>query len=321
MGKNNTSAGRTSKKKSKNKWIIIGVIAVMLIGVVRTGGKRDDSKNNNASGETQSEGSIEDKSNDLSIGDSVKIDGITVSVDSINSGESSLGLPTFEVHITYKNNSGKGLSITPYDWCTILHTGSDKAHVGGDASFNLQTVKDGEEWSGIVSLWNEDEPEKIKFESSSLSKSATWLLPENTEESTIEMTTEEAVEHRSGENFVGISNKKLLRDEIKIDIQDYVRNDSTENWRLGRTSNIFNIEEYALDYYKTYFKDDNEVHAIVNFTTETTSCITCLSDYYIDVTIHEYVDKEEHDANILFSGDVINEYFIYLDNGDIEKVR
>lgn len=129
----------------------------------------------------------------------------------------------------------------------------------------------------------------------------------------------EPIEHRDGMN--GISNKILSDDNIRIDFENSVRNDKTGNWKLVRTSDIFNIEEYALDYYKTYFKDNNEVHAIVNFTTETTSCVTCLSDYYIDVTIHEYVDKEEHDANVLFSGDVINEYFIYIDNGDIEKVR
>ena len=40
----------------------------------------------------------------------------------------------------------------------------------------------------------------------------------------------------------------------------------------------------------------------------------------ISVTIHEYVDKEEHDANKLFSGMVLGDYWIYLDNGDIEKI-
>lgn len=36
---------------------------------------------------------------------------------------------------------------------------------------------------------------------------------------------------------------------------------------------------------------------------------------------HEYVDKEEHDAKIMSSGMVLSEYYIYLDNGDIEKIQ
>ena len=41
----------------------------------------------------------------------------------------------------------------------------------------------------------------------------------------------------------------------------------------------------------------------------------------ISVTIHEYVKKEEHDANKLFGGMVLGEYIIYMDNGDIEKIQ
>lgn len=41
----------------------------------------------------------------------------------------------------------------------------------------------------------------------------------------------------------------------------------------------------------------------------------------LDVTIYEYVDKEEHDAKKLFSGMLLTEYFVYIDNGDIEEVQ
>lgn len=40
----------------------------------------------------------------------------------------------------------------------------------------------------------------------------------------------------------------------------------------------------------------------------------------LSVTIHEYVDDEEHDASVLGSGMVLGEYFVYLDNGDIENL-
>ena len=38
------------------------------------------------------------------------------------------------------------------------------------------------------------------------------------------------------------------------------------------------------------------------------------------VSVYEYVDGEEHDAKIMFSGMHLSDYMIYIDNGDIEKV-
>lgn len=127
----------------------------------------------------------EDQLKDLAIGESVTIKGITVTVNSVTDTKTSTGLPAYEVSVTYYNHSGSLLTITPYDWTTVLHTGSDKAYVGGDVSFNLDNLSDGEEWTGIVTLWNDDNTEKIKFESSSINMlegkklSATWILPNN----------------------------------------------------------------------------------------------------------------------------------------------
>lgn len=39
----------------------------------------------------------------------------------------------------------------------------------------------------------------------------------------------------------------------------------------------------------------------------------------LDVTIYEYVDKEEHDAKILYTGNLLKEYFIYTDNEILKK--
>lgn len=41
---------------------------------------------------------------------------------------------------------------------------------------------------------------------------------------------------------------------------------------------------------------------------------------YLSVKVHEYVEKEELDANKLGSGMVLGEYNIYKDNGDIVKI-
>lgn len=137
---------------------------------------------------------------DRNISDSVTINGVTVTVSSVTDVQTSTGSDAYEVSITYRNNSGKSLTINPYDWSTVLHNGSDKAHVGGNCSFHLDNIPDGEEWTGVVTLWKDDDTEKIKFESSDLNflqddkKSATWIIvseEEITEPETEEVTTEE----------------------------------------------------------------------------------------------------------------------------------
>ena len=164
-------------------WFVGGIIA----GIGRKKDKTDDSTSNSSNEvvtvEDKEEDTPEDQLDDLAIGDSVTIKGVTVTVNSVSDTETSSGKPAYEVSVTYSNHSGKMVSITPYDWSTVLHTGSDKAHVGGDVSFHLENISDGEEWTGIVTLWNTDNAEKIKFESSDLNfledkkLSATWLLP------------------------------------------------------------------------------------------------------------------------------------------------
>ena len=120
------------------------------------------------------------------------------------------------------------------------------------------------------------------------------------------------------ENIIGTSNKDFKK--ISTSKPTKVRNDTTGNWRLSKITTTDDILEYAKSYYDNNFTSDDEIHAIVNFTLNTTTCVSTLFDNIISVTIHEYVDKEEHDANKLFSGMVLGDYWIYLDNGDIEKI-
>lgn len=99
-----------------------------------------------------------------------------------------------------------------------------------------------------------------------------------------------------------------------------VKNDVTGRWRYtGITEAGIDISEYALDYYKKYFKSDDEVHAVINFSDKTTTRFNCFGNtLFVDVL--KYVDKEERDADLLFSGDYLRGYIIYTDNGDIEPV-
>lgn len=120
------------------------------------------------------------------------------------------------------------------------------------------------------------------------------------------------------ENIIGTSNKDFKK--ISTSKPTKVRNDTTGNWKLSKIATTDDILEYAKSYYDNNFTSDDEIHAIVNFTLNTTTCVSTLFDNIISVTIHEYVDKEEHDANKLFSGMVLGYYWIYLDNGDIEKI-
>lgn len=179
MSESKNSADKTPVYKKWWFWVII-VVVILGLGGLASGSRSSNQENDDT---IVIEDTPEDQLSDLEVGESATIKGVTVTVNSITDGEPALlgTTPTYEVKVTYKNNSGKLLSITPYDWTTVLHNGSDKAHVGGDGSFNLENINDGEEWTGIVTLWGDGEPEKIKFESSSLNlsgdkKKATWLI-------------------------------------------------------------------------------------------------------------------------------------------------
>lgn len=118
---------------------------------------------------------------------------------------------------------------------------------------------------------------------------------------------------------IGISNKDFISlDKSK---PSDVINDTTGNWKLSKIATTDNILEYVSSYYKANFSNDKEIHGIINFKLKTTTKVSKLSHNILAVTIHQYVDKEEDDAKKLFTGMVLGEYWIYLDNGDIQKIR
>lgn len=139
-----------------------------------------------------------------------------------------------------------------------------------------------------------------------------------TEQTETEKQTEETVEHRTGDNIVGISDKDMT--EVYSTKYDSVRNDVTEKWKcLVIAENNFDITEYALSCYKNYFDSDETILAVINLTTKTSASIRKVAGN-LYVSQYEYVDGEEHDAKIMFSGTHLLDYIVYIDNGDIEKV-
>lgn len=129
--------------------------------------------------------------------------------------------------------------------------------------------------------------------------------------------TETAKDYRKG--MYGVSEKDVKDTNIYFGVTK-VKNDTTDKWKISTISENIDILDYALSYYKEYFKDNTEVHVIVNFATSTTTKITVAGNQ-LDVSVFDYVDKEEHDAKILFSGNLLKEYSVYLDNGDIEEIK
>ena len=135
---------------------------------------------------------------------------------------------------------------------------------------------------------------------------------ETTEPETVEQEpTEKAEEPAAGKNIDDIGAYFSVSD---------VRNDVTGNWRISTIAENIDVQEYALSYYKEYFKDDKEIHAIVNFNYKTTTKISVIGNT-LDVSIYDYVDGEEHDAKLLFSGTLLKEYSVNMDNGSIEEIQ
>lgn len=162
---------------------------------------------------------------------------------------------------------------------------------------------------GTAELEKTEVPESEKQEETTEQK-------ETTEAITEELT--EIVEHRTGDNIVGISDKDITT--IYSTKYDTVRNDVTGNWKcIVIAENNFNVEDYALSCYKNYFDSDKTILAVENLTTKTSTSISVVSGL-LYVSVYEYTKGEEHDAKAMFGGTHLVDYIVYTDNGDIEKV-
>lgn len=99
-----------------------------------------------------------------------------------------------------------------------------------------------------------------------------------------------------------------------------VNSDKTGLWRWSTTNTELSPTDYILFYYKYYFESDDELHAIINRSNNTTISVQVCMDF-LDVNVHKYVNGEEKDASILFSGDIIDSYHVDISTGNIEYIE
>ena len=130
--------------------------------------------------------------------------------------------------------------------------------------------------------------------------------------------TGESVPHRTGDEIVGVSDKDV--NVLDVIFRDSIREDSTGNWRLAMASTSEDFLSYAASYYENYFKSDDETHFFINTTLGTTASVTKLADM-LGVYMYDHVEGEEHSAKKIPEGTYLGQYWIYLDNGDIEKIE
>lgn len=139
------------------------------------------------------------------------------------------------------------------------------------------------------------------------------------DEDTAQAAVSEDTSEQKEDAAVDAEDQTSAIDGIKFTVSD-VRNDKTGNWRISLIAENIEMQNCALDYYKHYFKDDKEIHAIVNFNYNTTTKISVVGNK-LDVSVFEYVKKEEHDANLLFSGQLLKEYLVDKETGAVEEVK
>ena len=107
--------------------------------------------------------------------------------------------------------------------------------------------------------------------------------------------------------------------DVQTTFYDEVRNDKTGNWRCFVYYSSAQPQEIAADYYKAYFGDDSEVHALVNLGLKTSANMTVTNGTAF-VDVYEYVQGEEHDAEKMFTGAKLASYQVDLKTGSVEEV-
>lgn len=107
-------------------------------------------------------------------------------------------------------------------------------------------------------------------------------------------------------------------DDMDIKVRN-VNDDITGNWRMTYVDTKETAEEYAIAYYKEYFKSDNEIHFLVNQHLKTTAVISKFNNQ-LDVRIYEYTLGEEYSADTIASGIKYGEWYVHLETGEIKQL-
>lgn len=105
-----------------------------------------------------------------------------------------------------------------------------------------------------------------------------------------------------------------LSEKLQVCFYSSVPNDKTGRWRLATISTTSPIVSYALNYYKDYFKSDDEIHGIINKELNQTYSLSMVAGQ-LNVVTHKYLEGEEKDASLLFGGDVISQIYIDPNTG------
>lgn len=166
------------------------------------------------------------------------------------------------------------------------------------------------------------------LETNSTSKDTTHSTPSSNlskqESSTLEATSE-GIEFNSESSSSAVqgnlkSGTYSLSNGVELHFSNSVRNDVTGKWRISATASSAPPMNYAFEYYKTMFSSDEEIHAIWNATLGTTTRILCTNGLLFVDTL-EYVDGEEHDANLLFSGMLLDSQIFNASTGEAETIE
>ncbi len=134
-------------------------------------------------------------------------------------------------------------------------------------------------------------------------------------------TSETVIDPESVSDNSPIKSGTYEIDGISVTYYDNVQNDVTGNWRLGVIYDNSDLNSYVVDYYNYFCQDDSEVHGIVNLELNTTTLISRVMSDTLDISITEYLDGEEHDAKLLYSGNVLEHYWINMDTLETESIE
>ena len=136
--------------------------------------------------------------------------------------------------------------------------------------------------------------------------------PDNTKatvgETTVTKTT--AVEATTE----SVDKKEEMKKEYNLSNPMPINDDKTGKWKLNRMTGTAQAMDFAFDYYKNFMQPD-EIHFIINFSTQTTTVIQNTSGM-LYVRVLEHVDKEEVTAKTIGSGAVLQERYFNAETGE-----
>lgn len=108
--------------------------------------------------------------------------------------------------------------------------------------------------------------------------------------------------------------KENMKQEYNLSDPMSINDDTTGKWRLNRMTGTTNPVDFAFDYYKNFMQPD-EIHYIINFSTNTTTIIQNMAGM-LYVRVLEHVDKEEITAKTIGSGAVLQEKYFNIETGE-----